>query len=86
MDRRNQPVEFWGQGMTYWFRLWQSQIEYSMRFWGAMAERLPHPSAADLAAEAEAMREIRARHAARSTCTTSPARSKSPAQKSQQLH
>jgi len=60
MDRRNQPVEFWGQGISFWFRLWQSQIEYSMRFWGAMAERLPHPDAAELAAEAEAMREISA--------------------------
>ena len=58
MDRRNQPVEFWGQSITYWCRLWQSQLEYSMRFWGAMAERMPHPSAKQLAAEAEAMREI----------------------------
>jgi len=58
MDRRNQPVEYWGHGLVFWWRLWQSQIEYSIRFWGAMAEKMPHPSAADLAAEAEAMREI----------------------------
>jgi hypothetical protein len=58
MDRRNQPVEFWGQGIAFWWRLWQSQIEYSVRFWGAMAEKMPHPNAAQLSAEAEAMREI----------------------------
>jgi hypothetical protein len=58
MDRRNQPVEFWGEGIGFWWRLWQSQIEYSLRFWGTLAERMPHPSAAELAAEAEAMREI----------------------------
>jgi hypothetical protein len=58
MDRRNQPVEFWGEGIAFWWRLWQSQIEYSLRFWGSFAERMPHPNAADLSAEAEAMREI----------------------------
>jgi len=58
MDRRNQPVEFWGQNVAFWWRMWQNQLEFSLRFWGAMAERMPHPSAADLSAEAEAMREI----------------------------
>jgi hypothetical protein len=58
MDRRNQPVEFWGQNVAFWWRIWQNQLEFSLRFWGAMAERMPHPSAADLSAEAEAMRDI----------------------------
>lgn len=65
MDRRNQPVEYWGQGIAFWWRLWQNQIEFSLRFWGSLAERMPHPSAADLSAEAETMREICERRAAR---------------------
>jgi len=59
MDRRNQPpAAFWGESMNFWCRLWQLQIESSMRFWGAMATQLPRPTSAQLAAEAESVREI----------------------------
>jgi len=58
MDRRNQPVEFWGNSVTFWWRLWQGQLEQSLRVWGAMAGKLPQPSAAELAAEAESLKEI----------------------------
>lgn len=58
MDRRNQPVSFWGDSVGFWCRLWQLQIEQSMRFWGAWTAQMPHPSAANLAAEAETLKEI----------------------------
>lgn len=58
MDRRNQPAAFWGESMNFWCRLWQIQIEHSLRFWGAMASQLPRPTAAKLAAEAESVKAI----------------------------
>ena len=33
-------------------------MEYSLRFWGAWAAQMPRPDAAQLAAEAEAMKQI----------------------------
>lgn len=65
MDRRNAPAEAWGQAMGFWFRLWQAQIDQSMKFWCLWAQALPRPSAAELAAEAEAMRNIGTSDAAR---------------------
>ena len=76
MDRRNQPAEFWGQSIAFWFRLWQNQIEYSMRFWGAMAEKMPHPDAAELSAEAEAMRELTNRRSAEAEKSAAPRRAR----------
>lgn len=60
MDRRNQPpANFWGDSLTFWCRLWQIQIEQSMRFWGAMAAQTPRPTSAQLAAEAESAKALR---------------------------
>jgi len=93
MDRRNQPAAVWGDSLHFWCRLWQIQIEHSMRFWGAWAEKLPHPSAADLAAEAEAVKAIRkpaqrgarqARSGAAKPAATKPAAK--PAAEKAQLH
>ncbi len=87
MDRRNQPAEFWGQSFAFWCRLWQSQIEYSMRFWGALAERMPHPSAAELSAEAEAMRDICNERPTQPQRTKSaPSRSRAQARAPQHVH
>ncbi len=86
MDRRNQPTEFWGQSVTFWWRLWQKQIEYSIRFWGAMAEKMPHPSAAQLSAEAEAMREICEQRESRERAPKKPAASKADASAAQRIH
>ena len=86
MDRRNQPAEVWGQSVAFWWRLWQSQMEYSLRFWGVMAERLPHPSAAELAAEAEAMRDICKRREALSKKSASPGRSRPARHTSHPVH
>ena len=65
MDRRNAPAEAWGQAMGFWFRIWQAQIDQSMKFWCLWAQTLPRPSAAELAAEAEAMRKVGTSDAAR---------------------
>lgn len=48
----------WMAGLGFWCRLWQAQIEQSMKFWALWAEALPKPTAAQLAAEAEKMREM----------------------------
>lgn len=61
MDHRNQSAAFWGPGLSLWCRLWQAQMEHSLRFWAAWAARLPHADAAQLAAEAEAMKSIACR-------------------------
>lgn len=50
----------WMQGLSFWCRLWQAQIEQSMKYWALWAEALPKPTAAQLAAEAEKMREMAA--------------------------
>lgn len=47
----------WTQGLSFWCQLWQAQIEQSMKFWALWAESLPKPTAAQLAAQAEKMRE-----------------------------
>lgn len=73
MDRRNQPpAAFWGESLNFWCRLWQIQIEQTVRFWGAMAAHMPRPTSAELAAEAEsikATRKLKARNAASSRST-----------------
>jgi hypothetical protein len=58
MTRRTSgPADIWGQGITFWCRLWQAQIDQSLKFWALWASNLPRPTAADLAAEAEALRK-----------------------------
>jgi len=58
MDRRNHPpAAFWGESLNFWCRLWQAQIEQSLRFWGTMAAQLPRPTSAQLASEAESIAE-----------------------------
>ena len=42
----------------FWFRIWQQQLEQSFRLWGFWARYLPHESAAQLAAEAEALKPV----------------------------
>ena len=59
MDRRNRPpAAFWGDSLGFWCRLWQIQLEHSLRIWGALAAQAPRPSSADLAAEAEGAARI----------------------------
>lgn len=59
MDRRNHPpAAFWGDSLGFWCRIWQIQLEHSLRIWGAMAAQAPRPSSADLAAGAESAARI----------------------------
>ena len=57
MNNSKAPAEAWGQAMGFWFRLWQAQLDQSLKFWCLWAQTLPRPSAAELAAEAEAHRQ-----------------------------
>jgi hypothetical protein len=83
MDRRNQPpAAFWGESLNFWCRLWQAQIEHSMRFWGAVAAQMPRPTSRQLAAEAESIKAAR-KPATRNTAPaqaakTAPAAEKAP--------
>jgi hypothetical protein len=52
------PADLWGQGITFWCRVWQAQLDQSLKFWALWASSLPRPSAADLSAEAEALRNL----------------------------
>lgn len=56
MDDRTHAL--WSQGLGFWFRLWQVQFEQTLKIWVIATRGLPRPTAADLAAEAEKMREI----------------------------
>lgn len=47
-------------GLGLWCRLWQYQIDQSMRLWAIWAGGLPKPTAAQLSAEAERRRDAEA--------------------------
>lgn len=40
--------------VTFWATLWQKQFEQNLKFWAALTQTLPHPTAKELAAEAAA--------------------------------
>jgi hypothetical protein len=40
--------------VTYWARFWQQQYEHNLTLLAMMTQSMPHQSARDLAAEAEA--------------------------------
>ncbi|KPQ05497.1 MAG: hypothetical protein HLUCCA12_15030 [Rhodobacteraceae bacterium HLUCCA12] len=83
MDRRNQPNAFWGDSLTFWCRLWQMQFEHALRFWSAMAEATPRPSAAELAAEAESVkaRQTRVKRKPVASATRKPRQERAPARR-----
>lgn len=58
MDRRNAPAQVWGQTIGFWFRIWQTQIDQSLKIWALWNRSFPQPTAAKLSREAEAMRDI----------------------------
>jgi hypothetical protein len=59
MTRRTTgPSDLWGQGITFWCQLWQAQIDQSLKFWAIWASNLPRPTAAELSAGAEALRDL----------------------------
>jgi hypothetical protein len=59
MTRRTTgPADLWAQGITFWSQLWQAQIDQSLKYWALWASNLPRPTAAELSAEAEALRDL----------------------------
>ncbi|MGY6705297.1 hypothetical protein [Roseinatronobacter sp.] len=50
------PISFWMQANLFWIRLYQSQQETYLRMLCSVAQAVPHETAAEIAAEAEAMK------------------------------
>ncbi len=51
------PMTFWMQSSVFWMRIIQQQQEAYLRTLCAFAANMPHENAADLAREAEAMKQ-----------------------------
>ncbi|TVP71956.1 MAG: hypothetical protein EA339_08050 [Rhodobacteraceae bacterium] len=51
-------MTLWMQSSMFWIRLFKQQQDAYLRMLGQFAEKIPHETAADLAREAEAMKEI----------------------------
>lgn len=51
------PVSFWLQANLFWIRMYQSQQDTYLRVLCSMAKVLPQETAADIAAEADAMKK-----------------------------
>lgn len=50
------PVSFWMQANLFWIKIYQSQQETYLRALCSMAKVVPHETAAEIAAEADAMK------------------------------
>ncbi len=48
----------WASLLGFYCRLWQIQIEHTLRFWALLVAPWPKPTAKELAADAETLREI----------------------------
>lgn len=58
MPKQDPSDPFWGPGVTLWARLWQQQIDMSLRFWAAWMNQMPHANAADLSREAQKAKPV----------------------------
>ncbi|WP_068296231.1 hypothetical protein [Pararhodobacter sp. CCB-MM2] len=62
--------------ISFWCSLWQTQLEQSLRLWGALAQYVPHENAAELSAEADMMKPVvRTARASTAKTTRAPAKS-----------
>lgn len=61
------PISYWMQASMFWISVMRYQQEAYLRALGAFAATLPHDSAADIAAQAEAVK-----------ATLKPARARAP--------
>ncbi|MCC5956448.1 MAG: hypothetical protein JJU07_10105 [Natronohydrobacter sp.] len=52
------PLSLWMQSSLIWIRLFKQQQDFYLQFLGKVAETIPHEDAADLAREAEAMKDM----------------------------
>ncbi|MFN4058101.1 MAG: hypothetical protein ACK4HW_07965 [Roseinatronobacter sp.] len=48
------PISFWLQASVFWAKVMRQQHETYLRMLGAMVEKVPHPTAADLSEQAQA--------------------------------
>lgn len=52
------PVSLWMQSSVFWFKIFKQQQEAYFRALGTFAVSIPHEDSADLAREAEAMKDM----------------------------
>ncbi len=52
------PMTLWMQSSLVWIRLFKQQQELYFRMLGSVAQSMPHEDSAELAREAEAMKEM----------------------------
>lgn len=80
MDNRKSTANICGPNLGFWFRLWQTQIDQSLKLWAIWASALPRPSAAELSAEAESLGDTASRTTGRKPAAKAgPASRKVPA-------
>jgi hypothetical protein len=48
------PISFWIQASVFWAKVLRQQHEAYLRMLGAVAEKVPHPNAAELSEQAQA--------------------------------
>lgn len=51
------PLTLWMQSSLVWIRIFKQQQEIYLRMLGSVAQTIPHETAADLAREAEALKD-----------------------------
>lgn len=51
------PISLWMQSSVFWMKLFKQHQEAYLRALGAFAQNLPHEDSAELAREAEALKE-----------------------------
>ena len=68
------PISLWMQSTVMWMKVFKHQHEAYLRVLGAVAEKIPHESAAECAREAEAVkRTVRGSAKAEKTRPAKPA-------------
>jgi hypothetical protein len=69
------PFSFWMQASVFWARVFKQQQDAYLRMLGAVAVKVPHPSAADLSAQAQAQASPDRTPAAKKATAKKPAQS-----------
>ena len=74
------PISIWMQSTVMWMKVFKHQHEAYLRVLGAVAEKIPHESAAECAREAEAVKRT-----VRASGKTAKSRLAKPAAKASEL-
>jgi hypothetical protein len=56
MDQDQSVYDAWGKSNAFWAKLMHQQMEQSLKFWAMCGQAMPHKTARQLAAEAEAQK------------------------------